>query len=163
MHTPVTVLIVLFLLTGCAPVIGKESLALVDREISFKILNDHPEIHTGKYVLLGGIIAGVRNAASGGEMEIVQYALDSRGRPDVSESSGGRFLAHSDGFLDPLVYLAGLRVSLVGRVTGRKVLSLNGVEYAYPVVSIREIRLLKPDMYTPYPMYHIGVGIGHAF
>lgn len=163
MRTPVAVMMILSLLTGCAHVIGKESLALVDREISFRMLNEHPGAYEGKYVLLGGIIAGVRNEASGGEMEIVQYALDSRGRPEGSESSGGRFLAQSNGFLDPLVYPVGIRVSLVGRVTGRKVLPLNGVEYAYPVVSIREIRLLKPDMYPSYPMFHIGVGVGHTF
>jgi outer membrane lipoprotein len=163
MRISAAVLIMMFFLAGCAHVVGKESLALADRNLSFRMLNEHTETYEGKYVLLGGIIAGVRNTASGGEIEIVQYELDSRGRPEVSESSGGRFLAQSDGFLDPLVYLTGLRVTLVGRVTGKKVVPLNSVDYAYPVVSIREIRLLKPDLYSPYPMFHFGVGIGHTF
>lgn len=163
MRTTAAFLMILCLLTGCAHVIDKETLALVDQGISFRMLKQHPEAYAGKFVLLGGIIAGVRNSAAGGEIEIVQFELDSRGRPDETVSSGGRFIALSDGFLDPMIYLTGLRVSLVGSVAGSRMRPLNGVEYRYPLVSIREVKVLKPDIDSPYPMFHFGIGVGHTF
>ncbi|MDD2335206.1 MAG: Slp family lipoprotein [Geobacteraceae bacterium] len=151
------------LLAGCAHVISKESMALVDTSITFRMVKENPGGYAGKYVLLGGIIAVVRNNSDGGEIEIVQHDLDSRGRPETSDMSAGRFLAHSNGFLDPLVFLTGLPISVVGRVEGDKTLPLDGIAYRYPVISIKEVRLLKPDQDSPYPVFHFGVRFGHVF
>jgi len=157
------ILAVFSLLAGCSHVISKESMALVDPAVTYQMVKDKTGLYTGKYVLLGGSIAAVRNYSAGGEMEIVQHDLDSRGRPESSEMSGGRFLAKSDGFLDPMVFLPGLRVSVVGRIDGEKTLPLDGIPYRYPVISVKEIRLLKPDQGSPYPVFHFGVGFGHVF
>lgn len=156
-------LAVFFLLAGCAHVISKESMALVDTSITFSMVKENPGGYSGKYVLLGGIIAAVHNNNDGGEIEIVQHDLDSRGRPETSDMSAGRFLAHSDSFLDPLVFLTGLPISVVGRVEGEKTLPLDGIAYRYPVISVKEVRLLKPGQDSPYPVFHFGIGLGHVF
>jgi len=164
----IILLLAISLLGGCAHVISKESLALVDPAIPFTMLKEQPGKYMGKFVLLGGVIAAVRNNNDGGELEIVQYQLDSRGRPVNATMSAGRFLARSDKFLDPMVFLPGLCVSLVGRIDGEKTLPLDGIAYRYPVISVKEIRLLKPDQDSsypgfPYPVFHFGIGIGHVF
>ncbi len=158
----------ILLLAGCTHVISKESLALVDPTITFSMLKENPEAHMGKFVLLGGVIAAVRNSSDGGEMEIVQYELDSRGRPENATMSSGRFLVQSGEFLDPMVFSPGLHVTLVGRIIGEKTLPLDGIAYRYPVISATEVRLLKPDQDStypgfPYPVFHFGIGLGHVF
>lgn len=157
------ILTICVLLGGCAHVISKESRELVDSAITFNELKKNPEAYRGKVVMLGGIIAAVRNNNEGGEIEIVQYELDYRGRPDPSGMSAGRLLARSDKFLDPMVFLRGHRVTVVGRVDGLAKRFLDGVPYNYPVVTIRELQLLKPDQDSPYPAFHFGIGVGTVF
>ncbi len=151
------------LLAGCAHIISKESRDLVDSTVSFHMIKEKPEAYQGIIVMIGGVIAAVRNSSAGGEIEIVQHELDYRGRPEPSSMSTGRFLARSNKFLDPLVFLRGHHVTVVGRVEGREKRFLDGVSYSYPVVSIRELQLLKPDQDSPYPTFHFGIGVGTVF
>lgn len=157
----------LFLLTaialcvaGCAPVISNRSLSLVDRGISFAELRQDPDRHMGRHLLLAGGIAGVRNTNEGGELELVQFATDGSGRITDTANSAGRFIARSPGFLDPAVYRTGLLVTLVGEVQGKKIMLLGEVDYTYPVLVIREIRLWQPEELPRPPTFHFGIGIG---
>jgi len=152
MRSPVLVAAVFLLLSGCAHVISQESRALVDPAITFSSLRAAPDAHAGKYVLLGGVIAGVQNEKDGSRLEVVQTPLDSDDLPEeTSHSSGGRFLALSPSFLDPMVYKQGRRVTLVGQVEGKRDLPIDQVQYTYPVVLIREIHVWKKsEIETPY-------------
>jgi outer membrane lipoprotein len=157
------IIIILALLSGCSHMISSESRALLSPDISFRQLRERPEAFAGKYVLLGGTIAGVRNSTKGGEIEVVRQGLDWRGRPDESEPSDGRFIARSAGFLDPLVYGKGMHISMVGQVLGGEARVLDGIDYTYPVISVKEVRIQKPGRDASYPMFHFGIGIGHSF
>lgn len=146
-------------LAGCAHIMSDRSLNLVDRGIAFEELKRDPEAYLGRYVLLGGVIAGVRNAKEGGELEVLQAPLDSQGMPEESPYSGGRFIVTTSQFLDPMVYKAGRRVSVVGEVKGKKTRMIDEVEYVYPVVASVEMHLWeKYDAdryyYPPYPYYY---------
>ncbi len=147
-------------LAGCATVISKESLRLVDRGISYAELRQEPDRYIGRNLLLAGGIAGIRNTNEGGELELVQFAADEDGNITDTANSGGRFIARSPGFLDPAVYRTGLLVTLVGKVLGKKNMLLTGVVYTYPVLAIREIHTWKPEEYPRPPMIHFGIGIG---
>jgi len=149
----------LLLLSGCAHVISEESRALVDPAITFSALRAAPDTYRGRYVLLGGVVAGVQNEKEGSRLEVVQTPLDSDELPEeASHSSGGRFLALSSAFLDPLVYKQGRRVTLVGQVQGKRELPIDQVQYTYPVVVIREIHVWKKSEieqpYYPPPGYY---------
>ncbi|HOP40877.1 MAG TPA: Slp family lipoprotein [Geobacteraceae bacterium] len=152
-------LTVVLFFTGCAHVISEESRNLVDPTIQFQSLRANPDSFVGKYVMLGGTIAGVKNDEDGSRLEIVQSPLESNELPEeISHSSGGRFLAISSGFLDPMVYKSGRRVTLVGRVLGKKTLPIDRIEYTYPVLAIREIHVwskseINPPQYPP-PRYY---------
>ncbi len=163
MRNIITIAAAALLLAGCTHAISRESLDLVDQNISFHQLKENPDGLVGKYVLLGGVIAGVENSSSGGELEVVQVGLDWLGRPEEGAPSEGRFIARSDRFLDPVIFAKGLMVSLVGRAEGKKSKLLGGMEYDYPVVAIREIRILQPGQYSNYPTFHFGIGIGTYF
>jgi outer membrane lipoprotein len=148
------------LVVGCAHVISEESRNLVDPAIPFQSLRAAPDSYAGKYVMLGGAVAGVVNETDGSQLEVVQSPLGSDEIPEeVSHSSGGRFLATTPRFLDPLVYKTGRRVTVVGQVQGKKVQPIGQVEYVYPVISIREIHVwskeeLAPPQYPPPGYYY---------
>ena len=160
MRTLFLLTVITLCLAGCATVISKQSLSLVDRGITFAELRQDPYRYTGRHLLLAGGIAGVRNTSEGGELELVQFAADDNGMITDTTNSGGRFIARSSGFLDPAVYRTGLLVTLVGEVRGKKNMLLDKVVYTYPVLDIREIHLWKPEEFPRPPTFHFGIGIG---
>ena len=115
--------------------ISDESMRLVDTRITFDELRKTPDSFIGKFVLLGGTIAGVKNSKKGAELEVVQTPLDNNDEPEETRYSGGRFLVTSSRFLDPLVYKSGRRVTVVGEVKGKKTRAIDEAEYLYPVVA----------------------------
>lgn len=148
-------------LSGCVHVISEESRNLVDPSIAFGNLRNAPDSYAGKYVMLGGAIAGVKNSKELAELEVVQANLDGSGYPDITDHrSGGRFLAITPYFLDPMVYKTGRGVTIVGEVKGKKVKPFDKTEYTYPVVMIREVRvftreeLLRNFYNYPPPYYY---------
>lgn len=164
-------LIVLMLLTlaalaGCAHVISDESRRLVDPALTYGRLKEDPDAQVGRYVMLGGMIAGVKNAREGGQIEVVQVRLDDSGTPEDPYYSEGRFLATTDKFLDSLIFKPGRLVTIVGEVKGKKTLPLDEVDYTYPVIAVREIHIWKnydtergyqyPPPYYYYDPYYYG-------
>jgi outer membrane lipoprotein len=151
-------------LTGCATqVISRDSQLLVDRSIPFAVVRREPERFLGKYLILAGVIARVSNAPTGAELEVVQLPVDSDDRPAQKGRSEGRFLAQTGRFLDPLIYKQGRLVTLVGKVAGSAVRPLEGVEYSYPVLEMRELYLWRPDDPYASPTVHFGIGVGVDF
>lgn len=156
-------ILALFLLpaAGCSHVISNNSLKLIDTCLSFRAVRQDRESFNGRYLLVGGAIAGVRNFQSGGELEVVQFDLDCYGKPSKTAYSGGRFLAESPYFLDPMVYRKGLMVTMVGEVAGQKTGGLEEVSYAYPVLKVRELYLWAPNQIFPAgPTFHFGIVAG---
>jgi|GEM_PF-210347 len=134
---------------GCTSVISQDSLHLVDDNLNFATLNHQPDSFIGKYVLLGGQIVSTIRVPVGSQMEITNLTLGDDDFPDPSLGSYGRFIAISDAYLDPAIFSAGRLVTLVGQVTGSQVAKLDGMDYRYPIVVIRELYLwgAPPDGY----------------
>jgi outer membrane lipoprotein len=150
----------LMILSGCAHIISEESRKLVDPTITFGKLRENPDSYLAKQVMLGGIIAATRNSGEGGQIEVVQFDLDKVGAPMDNQGTGGRFLATSPLFLDPLVYRTGRLMTMVGEVKGKTTRPLEGVEYTYPTIAIREIHVLpsyepeQPSYTRPLPSHY---------
>jgi len=146
------IVLAVFLGAGCTTrVISEESLRLVDRSLGFSQVKESPDRYVGRYAILGGVIASVSNTKQAGQLEIVQFQLDSDYKPVETYISGGRFLAQTVGFLDPLVYKIGRLVTIVGEVKGHKTMQLDQIEYDYPIIAIREIYLWKSVDLSSYP------------
>jgi outer membrane lipoprotein len=133
--------LVLLFLTGCAQVFSDNALRQVDPSIAFGQLKSDVQPYIGKYVKLGGIIAGINNTGEGSQLEIVQFNLGSDHIPNESAVSGGRFLAITPDYLDNMIYRTGRRVAVIGEVKEMRTLPLDQTEYTYPVIAILEIRV----------------------
>ncbi len=141
----------LFIITACTHWISESSLAMADRSITFNQLRENPDAFRGKLVLLGGIVAAVTHSREETRLEVVEYRLDSRELPDQVVPSRGRFLATTHDLLDPVKYKPGALVTMMGEVTGRRLQQLEGKEYAYPVIAIREIHAIElPEIHPEY-------------
>ncbi len=155
------VLCALLSITGCTTAVSKESLELIDPGLSFEALHQDPDRYVGRYLLLGGAISEVRLSASGGsELEMVQLPINNRGKITATDHSAGRFIAQDDSFRDPAIFSPGRLVTLVGQVTGSKVLRLGEKDYHYPVLSVTELRLWTPNDHPANFPVHFGFGIG---
>jgi outer membrane lipoprotein len=154
MKSTLLILSAFLLLSGCIHVMSEEARSLVDPTVTFSQLRAAPDSLVGKYIMLGGVIAGVRNEKDGSQLEVVQSPMGSDDLPEeASHLSGGRFLAITSAFLDPLVYETGRRITMVGQVQGKQNHPLGKIEYTYPVISIREIHVWKKSEIEPtnYP------------
>lgn len=151
-------LVVILAGTGCAPPFPDELLRTVDRSLSLERVRSEPGRHRGALVMFGGMIVDVKNTAEGTYIEVLQQPLDHRGRPRRTDKTEGRFLALSAEFLDSAVYIAGRDVTVVGVVSGEKTLRLSDIDYRYPVVAIRDLRLWDP---SPGPRVQFSIGVWH--
>ena len=131
------------LAVGCAHNLSDKSRDMADRSVTFSMLRENPDAYRGKFVMLGGTIADVSQTPEGVQLEIVQHDLDGRERPDEATASAGRFMAITDKSLDLAKCRKDRLVSLAGEVTGKKVGQVQGAEYVYPVIAVKELHLFK--------------------
>jgi outer membrane lipoprotein len=147
-------------LLGCAHVISQELRERADKELSFAALLKDPDRYVGRFVIFGGIIASTANTEVGTYIEVVQKALDFRGRPENTDVSGGRFLILSERYLDSAIYSQGTEVTVAGEVIGKRVRPLGEIQYAYPLIKSSEIHLFTQRSGIPI---HFGIGIFKTF
>src|SRR6185369_15027285 len=154
-RTIVAILSTMLFLSGCAHVMSDTNLKAVDQSVRYNELSAKPEAFAGKTVLLGGVIAGVRGSDDAVMLEVAQLELFKNGVPNEASRSGGRFLAISTELIDPAVYRPGKLVTIIGEVKGKKVQKMESVDYPYPLIAVKELRLFRPSEslpgnYNPY-------------
>ena len=154
--------VLLFLITfGCAYPISENLRQETQKNLSFSMVLQDPMAYKGAIVIWGGKIIKTFNRKHGTEILVLQTPLNWRERPEGEESSRGRFIAKSPGYLDAAVYRAGRKVTVAGEVSGKETLPVGEIEYTYPVVIIREIHLWPKEKayYYPPPDYYWGWGL----
>ena len=143
-------------LAGCASIVPEELAGQVNRGVTGADLIRDPERYRGQTILVGGVILMVRNGPGASEVEILERPLE-REEPAITDRSAGRFLIHSSEFLDPAVYAVGRRVTVVGTVVNAVERKIGDVDYRYPVVESRRLKLWPLETvasrYYPYPPY----------
>jgi len=143
----------ILIVAGCAPVISKDISDQVARDLSFKEVLQDPEAYGGKVVLWGGVIIKADNQKEGTLIEVLQKPTDREGRPKTVDHSDGRFLALYDGFLDVAIYSSGREVTVAGEIREKRVLPLGHIQYAYPLILVRQLHLwpeLRKERLYPY-------------
>ena len=93
------------------------------------------------------------------EIALLQLSLGKSDRPQDGDQSEGRFLLRSGHFLDPAIYRKGTMLTVVGKVTGSEVRSVEGFDYAYPVLEAIETKIWSRRS-TAVPPINLGVGVG---
>ena len=143
MRSPlVLVLLLLLCLSGCTHIISDKSLTLADRSISFGELRKDPDAYRGKFIILGGLITGIRQNKEGVQLEVIEYPLDSEEMPDTSAVPGGPFLVNLPPDVGYATFKPGLVVTMAGEVVGKAVRPLEKAEYIYPVLVVKEIHII---------------------
>ncbi|WP_040405290.1 Slp family lipoprotein [Ectothiorhodospira sp. PHS-1] len=145
------------LLSGCASR-PPAAIADVPEEIPvLSVVRADPEGWQGREVRWGGVIAAVENRPEHTLVEVVARPLDGRGRPREVDASEGRFLAHVQGFLDPVVHAEGREFTVTGRLDGVVHRPIGEYRYAFPLVRTIGTHLWAPrpvpvrDPYYHYP------------
>jgi outer membrane lipoprotein len=104
------------------------------------------------------VIIGAKNVKDGTLIEVLQKPTDRPGRPKDVDLSNGRFMALYEGYLDVAIYSRGREVTTCGEVQGKEVLPLGEISYTYPLISIKETHLWRPErkerIFYPYPCWH---------
>ncbi len=137
---------------GCTYAISPDLARRADKNIPFDSFERDPEPYKGKLIILGGIITQTTPFKHGTLLEVLQKPLDYWGKPLRTDTSGGKFLVYSSAYLDPLVYAPEREITVAAEVEGIRSRTLGDVEYGYPVVLSRELKLWpreRPPQYRP--------------
>jgi len=133
------------LIQSCTYAISPEIADQADRTLSFRQLQADPDTFKGKIIILGGIIAQTSSIEQGTMIEIVEKPLDYWGKPKRTENTEGRFLVLHIGVLDPIIFSPGREITVAAEIEGTRSKALEGIEYSYPVVISRELKLWERE------------------
>ena len=155
----------LVLLSACArQVIPEELKGRVDRTLSFAQVKDMPVSYQGRLIAVGGEVLTVKRVADGTRIEALQLPLDNSDEPlSDRTASQGRFLAFQEGFLDPATLPRGTLVTMVGEVSGAMTLPLDEVEYRYPTLRVRHLKVWEREDSRLFPHITFGFGVIGSF
>jgi outer membrane lipoprotein len=97
----------------------------------------------GQSARWGGRIVGVENKKEVSEIEVVFFPDSSTGKPRIGQESTGRFKAVVEGFVDPLVFVQGRLITVVGEVTAPLTGIIGEQEYTYPTLNAQGYYMWK--------------------
>ena len=145
----------LVLIIGCASPISRQLRQEADKNLTFTMVKDNPQVYKGKIVIWGGMIIETVNQPKMTEITVLESPLGSNEKPGGKVHSQGRFIARSHKYLDPEVYKKGRKVTVAGEVTGKEVKPVGKMKYAYPVINVKQLYLWNRTraVYTAYDYY----------
>jgi outer membrane lipoprotein len=145
-------------LAGCASgsFVPAALQAQIDKTLTFPQLRESPDSYRGHLLVLGGEVLSAKRLKDGTRIEVLEIPLDRSFQPGPDRTlSQGRFIAIQKEFLDPATIPPGTRVTLVGEITGVVVDKLDEVDYAYPTVEIKTLKVWsRGDSFSHIPYYY---------
>jgi len=143
------------MIVSCAP-FSQEMMRHADESLTLREVQKDLQPFLGKTVLWGGVIIETTNRKEEAILQVMQTNLDYQKRPTDLDRSRGRFLVRHTGFLDPVIYRRGREITVVGEVAGKEILPLGEIQYAYPIILAKEIRLWerRPQVRPVYPLWY---------
>ena len=160
----ISLVICIFLLSGCAHVISKDLRTKSDSSLTLNQVRQNPETFKGKLVVWGGEIIETVNQKDGTtQIEVFQKPLGWRGAPNEMVASEGRFLISVDQYLDSYIFRKGKKITVAGEIQGEKTKPLGEMDYRYPFLLSRQY-YLWPEYYSrPYPYYYYDPWWGYPY
>ncbi|WP_052063690.1 Slp family lipoprotein [Nitrincola sp. A-D6] len=108
---------------------------------------------SGQTARWGGEIAKVSNLQQGSLLEVVEFSLNTRGRPVKADTSGGRFRILLSGFIDPAIYTPGRMVTALGNFTAIEEGKVEEQAYRFPLLHSEQLHLW-PEVKEPSTHQH---------
>jgi len=136
---------------GCGPLLSKESLKAVDRELTFSEVIEDPDSYVGSTVLWGGTIGENIPEPEGTKVVVTQAPLDRRGFPQI-ETTFGEFIAHTPLYLDPGTYRSGRKITIAGEIEGVEETQSGPMEYPRPVLKVLDMYLWDEKLWGVFPL-----------
>ncbi len=141
------------LVTGCSGVISPQLVEQVEKNPSLQTVRNSPGDYVGQMVIWAGEIIETKNERQGSCLQVLEKSTDISGEPKDDDSSGGRFLAVHDQYLDTAIYQRGRKVTVAGRLQEIRSLPLGATEYSYPVIRVEQLHLW-PKKRQDCPCFH---------
>ena len=149
--------LLLAVLAGCASYPISKDLRKQARQVAISQVRADPKGTRGTLVIWGGRIINVVNNSNGGSMYILCLPVENSGKPAAEGPSPGRFVATSRNYLDPETFPRGRLITVAGQLNGIWTERLDKMEYAYPVVYLKEAHVWPAESqgypYYGYPYY----------
>lgn len=146
------------ILAGCASgsIVPDALQAQLDKTLTFPQLRESPDSYRGHLLVLGGEVLSAKRLKDGTRIEVLEIPLDRSLQPDPDRTrSQGRFIAIQKEFLDPATIPPGTRVTLVGEITGAVTDKLDEVDYSYPTVDIKSLKVWpQRETFSHLPNYY---------
>lgn len=143
--------ILLAALAACAPM-SQDIRRQADESAPFSEIQKNPDKFSGMVVIWGGVIIETTNLKELTAIKVMQTALDLQQRPTDLDRSQGRFIIRVDRFLDPDIFKKGRQVTVGGEIAGSEIQPIGEIQYTYPVVQAKELKLWEQPV--PYPSYY---------
>jgi len=96
---------------GCAHVISEPLRQQAHPLVSWAEMRTNPEAVKDRTVILAGEILQTNNLRQGTRLEILRRPLSRAAMPRLTDTTGGRFMAFCDEYLDPAVYALRRRIT----------------------------------------------------
>lgn len=147
---------------GCAPYYAFPQAVrdTVDPTLTFAQVKEAPNSHRGKIIMVGGEVLLAKRLKDHTRLTILQLPLGDSQDPLIDRTkSQGRFFAIHEDFLDPATVPSGTRVTLIGEVSGVTMEMLDEMEYPYPTITIKNLKIWPAVVQQPYwppPYYWYG-------
>jgi outer membrane lipoprotein len=130
-------------------------------DLSLNEVRKDPSEHKGRTVLWGGKVAQTLVKSEGTLIELVQFPLDKRLKPEDVDVSEGRFLVLENRYLDPMIFRNGRKITVVGKIQGSRTMKLDEIAYTYPLVDAETLYLWEEEPpetriynYPVHPYWH---------
>ncbi len=143
--------LLLALLTSCASYPISKSLRQQAKPLSLAQVAANPSAYTRTMVIWGGEVLNTVNDTNGGSIYVLALPLTPHERPEWGAPTTGRFIVRSKVFIEPEAFRRGRLITVAGEISGVETRPVQGIQYLYPVVAARELRLwLTPGLYDLY-------------
>lgn len=152
----VSFILIFLVLGGCASQVPFLIRQPPPENPSFTAVQKDISRYQGSHVRWGGTIANVQNKKETTVIEIVARELGKDGRPKQTDVSPGRFWAHVDHFLDPVIYKREREITVYGTVEKLGKGHIGEHPYLFPVVQVNTYYLWAPieTEHYYYPPYY---------
>ncbi|MBR9981589.1 MAG: Slp family lipoprotein [Desulfatitalea sp.] len=109
--------------------------------MDFQVLIRQAQDYTGQTVVLGGYVVSVENRTDHSRIVALEAPLGFRREPGSKDLSRGRLVLLYEGFVDPVVYAEGRKISIAGVLLGSSATDPDPEPYPYLRVAVDTLYL----------------------
>ncbi len=132
-------------------------------DIAYHQANQDLNSYKNAKVRWGGLIIDVENEQNFSIVQIMNYPLDSFGRPQLSQPTEGRFVIKTPEFLDPAIYTKNSEITVAGSLQGTIERIIDKKHIYPPLILASTIYLWPAYERSNYYGYGGGFGFGYPY